>query len=169
MSLSVLYRICCFTGHRPQSLPWGYNESGLAFILFKNKLKKAIKSAIADGFNHFISGMALGVDMLAAELVLELKKKHPNIILECAIPCKNQSCKWQSDSVDRYNAILEQADKVTMVSDTNYFNGCMQKRNKYMIDKSERVIAVFNGTPGGTAQTIESAKKAGREVVIIKP
>ena len=56
-----------------------------------------------------------------------------------------------------------------MVSDTNYFNGCMQKRNKYMIEKSERVIGVFNGKPGGTAQTIESAKKAGREVVIIKP
>jgi len=169
MSLSVLYRICCFTGHRPQSLPWGFNESGLAYLMFKNKLKKAIKIAITDGFTHFISGMALGVDMLAAEIVLELKKKYPNIILECAIPCNNQSCKWPSTSVDRYKQILERADKVTMISDRPYFNGCMQKRNNYMIGKSERVIAVFNGTPGGTAQTIESAQKAGREVVIIKP
>ena len=74
MLKNLLYRKCCFTGHRPQSLPWGYNESGYDFQVFKNKLKKAIATSINEGFNYFISGMALGVDMIAAELILEFKK-----------------------------------------------------------------------------------------------
>lgn len=164
-----LSQVCCFTGHRPSALPWGYNESGIRFLVFKRKLKKAIKITIANGCCHFISGMALGVDVIAAELVLELKQTNPNIILECAIPCNNQSCKWPSQSINRYNCILEQADKVTVVTDKPYFNGCMQKRNQYMINNSGRVIAVFNGTIGGTSQTIKSAENAGREVIIIKP
>lgn len=58
----------CFTGHRPQSLPWKFRESGIRFWLFKKKLKKIVEKSINDGYTHFISGMALGVDMIAAEI-----------------------------------------------------------------------------------------------------
>lgn len=168
--MSPLELICCFTGHRPLQLPWKYNEHGIKYWIFKRKFKKVIISSIEEGYKHFISGMAIGVDMIAAEIVLELKATYPDIILECALPCLNQTAKWNDESIMRYQNILSLADKVTIVSRTLYFNGCMAKRNKYMIDNSNRIIAVYNGKKsGGTYQTINMAKIANKEVVIVKP
>lgn len=162
--------ICCFTGHRPTQLPWQYDESGIRYWAFKRRFRKTIISSIEEGYKHFISGMALGIDMIAAEIVLELKSTYPDIILECALPCINQTAKWNDESIMRYQNILSLADKVTTVSDTLYFNGCMAKRNKYMIEHSNRVMAVYNGKKsGGTYQTINMAKIANKEVVIVKP
>lgn len=80
---------CCFTGHRPQSLPFRFNENDERCIDLKRRLKDAIIEMITqNGVTHFISGMAIGVDMYAAEIVLELKETYPNISLEAAIPAK---------------------------------------------------------------------------------
>lgn len=158
---------CFFTGHRPNKLPWGYKEEGIRFFFFQRKLRKTILNAINDGYGYFISGMALGIDMLCADLILKLKKRHPNIKLECAIPCLNQTAKWNEEGKTRYDNILKQADKITYVSDCNYYNGCMAKRNKYMVDNSDMLIAVYNGSEGGTKQTIEMAKKAELKIVIL--
>ena len=160
---------CCFSGHRSIKLPWKYNEKGIRFLCCKLKLKKAIKKAIKKGYRLFVCGMALGSDILFAELVLSLKAKHLNIFLECAIPCVNQTEKWYPKSVARYNAILSKADFVTMVTDKKYTNGCMQKRNKYMLEKSSLLISVYDGTKGGTEQTVILAKQMGIETIIIKP
>ena len=159
---------CCFTGHRPNKLPWGYNEKGIRFFLFKSRLRKTIKESIKNGYNYFISGMALGFDMLFAEIVLSLKKKHPNIMLECAIPCLNQTERWSCASIERYNTIVSKADRVTYVSVQPYYNGCMQKRNKYMIDTSSLLIAVYNGLSGGTKQTIKLAKENCLIIKLVK-
>lgn len=86
---------CAFTGHRPQNLPFGFREDDERCIALKETLKKQIISLITDeNVTHFISGMALGVDMYAAEIVLELKKTYPGITLESAIPCETQAAKW---------------------------------------------------------------------------
>ena len=160
----------CFTGHRPQKLPWGFNEDDIRCIAMKEIAKIEIQNAIINyGINHFISGMALGFDMIAAELVLELKKDYPFITLECAIPCKEQDKLWREQQKERYANILSQADKVTYVSDRPYFDGCMQQRNKYMIDNSSVLIALFNGKSGGTKQTIDYAKQQGLEILTIEP
>jgi len=158
---------CCFTGHRPNKLPWGYSEKGIRFFFFRRKLRKTILNAINDGYDYFISGMALGIDMLCADLILELKKGHPNIKLECAIPCLNQTAKWNDESKVSYDNILKLADKITYVSNCNYYNGCMAKRNKFMVDNSDMLIAVFNGSEGGTKQTIEMAKNKNLIIVLI--
>ena len=89
---------CCFTGHRPQKLPWGFNENSIDCIAMKEIAKIEIQNAIFNyGITHFISGMAIGFDMIAAELVLELKKDYPFITLECAIPCKEQDKLWRQE------------------------------------------------------------------------
>lgn len=160
---------CCFTGHRPNKLPWGYNERGIKFLLFKIRLENNIKSAIKKGYRYFISGMALGSDIICAEIVLKLKKKHPNIELECALPCINQTEKWVGDSIERCNNILSRADKITYVSPVKYYKGCMIKRNNYLINHSSLLIAVYNGSFGGTKQTLEYAKKKNINVKIIRP
>jgi len=160
---------CCFTGHRPSKLPWRYNERGIKFILYKIRLKQSIKKAIKDGYKYFITGMAMGSDIICAEIVIKIKKKYPSIKLECAIPCINQTEKWPHKSIMRYNNILTKADKITYVSSLKYFNGCMAKRNIYMINNSSLLIAVYNGSFGGTKQTIDKAKEKQINIKIIKP
>ncbi len=164
---NLLNNTCCFTGHRPKSLPWGYNEKGNEYKQFIKRLKDALNTLINEGVGLFISGMAQGFDIIAAETIIELKKKHPTIKLECAIPCLNQHVGWSKGYKERYKKVLEQADSVTYVSQCNYFTGCMRKRNRYMIEKSTHLIALYNGTKGGTAQTIEFANKKNVAIIII--
>ena len=133
---------CAFTGHRPQNLPFGFREDDERCTALKETLKKQIISLITDeNVTHFISGMALGVDMYAAEIVLELKKTYPAITLESAIPCETQAAKWNAAMRERYYGIAAQCDKETLLQ-THYTPDCMDKRNRYMVDHADYIIAV---------------------------
>lgn len=162
-------KIACFTGHRPQSIPYLWNESSSQSVKLKEEMKSAIIELI-ENYNvaHFISGMALGVDMIAAEIVLELKKKYQDITLECALPCETQANKWTEKYRDRYFSIIEMSDKETLLQ-THYTADCMHKRNRYMVDKSDYVIAVWNGSPSGTGKTVLYAKENNKQIIQIKP
>ncbi len=161
----------CFTGHRSQKLPWGFNEKHPRCKQMKETAKQKVENAILQGYIHFISGMAIGFDMICAEIVLGLKKKYPHISLECAIPCKGQEKKWNSELQKRYRNIVKQADKIRCLYDSYDEIGpeCMLERNRYMINNSSMVIALFDGKPGGTAKTIEYAKQKGLNIEIIEP
>ena len=162
-------KVCCFTGHRSQKLPFGFNEQDERCIKLKDALKKEIIRQIDEySVTDFISGMAIGTDIFAAEIVLELKKQFPQLWLECAIPCENQASKWREAECERYFNIISQCDKETLLQ-TRFTPDCMQKRNEYMVDKSDYVIAVWDGTPSGTMNTVRYAEKCGKEVVIINP
>lgn len=162
-------KTCCFTGHRPQSLPFRYNENDIRCVKLKQRLYDEILRMISENnISHFISGMALGVDTYAAEIVLELKKQWMQIILECAIPCENQSEKWKERDRDRYFGIIEKCDKETLLQ-TQYTSDCMEKRNKYIVDHSDYVIAVWDGSPSGTGKTVRYAQAQNKPVIIINP
>ena len=141
---SVQGKTCAFTGHRPQSLPFGFDES------------------------DFITGMALGVDMYAAEIVLDLKSKYPHITLESAIPCETQAIKWSVASRERYYNIAAKCDKETMLQ-REYTPDCMDKRNRYMVDHADYILAVWNGCPSGTGNTVRYAHKKGKSIIVINP
>ena len=160
----------CFTGHRPQNLPFGYNEKTKECIELKNILYRLIEKSIIElNVNHFITGMAIGTDIICAEIVLALKSKYPFILLECAIPCKNQYSKWHESQKQRYFNILNKADKITLIQE-NYTPECMMKRNKYMITQADYVIAIYTGIKsGGTFKTIQEAEKCGKGIFIINP
>ena len=128
-----------------------------------------IEKAVINGYTYFISGMALGIDMICAEIVLELKKKYKNVMLECAIPCLNQEKKWSLTQQERYRKILHKADVVHYVSETEYTDTCMNDRNNYMVEQSDVVIAVWNGKPSGTGNTVIMAKNAGKKIRIVNP
>ena len=106
----------CFTGHRSQKLPWRFNENDERCLNMKTTAKSMIENAVKDGFIYFISGMAIGFDMICAEIVLELKKTYPNIKLVCAIPCKDQDKFWNNELKNRYKNILNNADIVRYIS-----------------------------------------------------
>ena len=150
---------CCFTGHRPEKL----TQSEHIVI---ERLTKEIRQAIADGLNVFISGMARGVDIWAAEIVLSLRDAGEPIKLICASPYKGFETKWSADWQKRYNAIMRKADLVRFIC-PGYSRACFQIRNEWMVDHSARVIAVFNGEKGGTKNTIDYAKKKDMTVLLI--
>ena len=159
----------CVTGHRPNKL-YGYNLSDIRW----QKLKEQFKTILVENdCTEAITGMALGVDTVFALAVLELKSDGYDIKLHCAIPCKNHSCKWIKESVDQYNNILEKADIVKLVSDEEYKPWLMQKRNEYMVNlltsDNDFLIALWDGTPGGTANCIRYAKKLNKRIIYINP
>ena len=155
---------CAFTGHRPGKLPWGGNENDLRCVALKAKLRAAVESAIHEGMEHFICGMAEGCDLYFAETVLALKKHYPHVTLEAAIPCPTQADGWSEAQRSRYREILRRCDYETMVQQS-YTPGCMQRRNRYMVDHSDLLIAVHDGLPGGTRYTIEYALRRGVNII----
>lgn len=158
---------CCFTGHRPQKLAWGFNETDKRCIELKESIKTAVEDAIENGYITFISGMALGGDMYFAEIILELKKTHPHIKLECAIPYENQASLWSSEQRARYYSILSQCDNEILLS-KKYTHTCLMERNRYMVDKSELLIAVYyENTKGGAYNTVAYANKKEIKIVSI--
>lgn len=151
---------CCFTGHRPEKLNRPEQE-------IKQELKKAIFRALEDDFNVFISGMARGVDIWAAEIVLQLRKEGVPVRLICACPYPGFERNWSSSWQTRYTSILRTADLVRFISPC-YSSRCFQVRNEWMVNHSSKVIAVFNGQPSGTKNTIEYAQQQGISVQQIK-
>ena len=152
-------RSCCFTGHRPEKLHWRATSVITA-------LKAEIEQAITDGFNLFIVGMARGVDIWAAEIVLRLRNAGTPINLVCAIPYEGFELRWSAAWQERYRAILHAANQVEYINPC-YSRACFQKRNIWMVDRSARVIAVYNGQSGGTRNTLRYAQKQGVDCHII--
>lgn len=150
---------CCFTGHRPEKLTRSEAE-------IKIDLEVAILQAIDDGFVTFITGMARGVDIWAAEITLQLRKRNPNLHLIAASPYEGFESHWSEDWTIRYKTVMEQADLVRYVC-KGYSKSCFQTRNEWMVDRASRVIAVYNGESGGTRNTIEYAHRHNIPIVVI--
>lgn len=164
------YKTCCLTGHRPRGFPWNYHDTGCdEHQEYLYTLLQKIKTLIEKyGCTHFISGLAIGADTDFVTLCLDLRdKQYPNITVEGAIPCPNQDAKWTTSDRRKYQELLMRLDKVTQVSD-HYTAACFQKRNEYMIDHSDIVIAVWNGEQkGGTFNSIRYAKKTNKQISFI--
>ncbi len=151
-------RTCCFTGHRELSK----TEEKQILAPLSDK----IQQMITKGVTVFRNGGALGFDTIAALTVLSLKQKHPEIKLYIDAPHKHQSSKWSVYDKNLYEYILERADCVTYVSES-YQNGCMQKRNRYMVDNSDFVIAYVKRPSGGSYYTACYAESIDKEVVYL--
>ena len=130
---------CAFTGHRPQNLPFGFREDDERCTALN-----------------------------AAEIVLELKKTYPGITIESAIPCETQAAKWNAAMRERYYGIAAQCDKETLLQ-THYTPDCMDKRNRYMVDHADYIIAVWDGKPSGTGKTVMYAQSKGKVIIKVNP
>ena len=141
------YKNCVFTGHR---------ELGDDFSKFR--LKKTIETLIKQGTENFYNGMAMGFDLLAAECVLALRKKHPHVKLIACVPCYGQEKYFSDADKKRYVKILKKADETVVLSD-HYYQGCMQNRDKYMVERADVMIAYCTKATGGAAYTVKIFKK----------
>ena len=148
----------CFTGHR--EIPYAEQKN------IQKQTLDAVEDLYAHGFRIFCAGGALGFDTLAAQVVLSLKKVHPDIRLHLVLPCKDQTARWSS--VDRlmYEVIKRDADEVVYISD-EYTRSCMHERNRRLVDESCACICYLKKTTGGTAYTVDYAEKSGLHIVRI--
>lgn len=161
---------CCITGHRPQTLNklMKYDDfNDINFMEYVDIMRYVVYKCLKEGFDYFITGGAIGVDLDFAEMVLHTRK-NDDIKLEVAVPCKNQDLKWRQSDKERYKDILSNAEYINQISE-KYTPDCMQKRNEYMVNNSELVIAFWNGEEkGGTWNTIQYAKKIGKPIEIVR-
>ena len=147
-------KACALSGHRVVSK--NVDEKEVKNLLYKS---------INDGFDTFLCGMALGFDTLCFKLLLELKETNDIKIIAC-VPCKDQDAFFTKKQKESYRNFLEKADRIICLS-PEYFDGCMQLRNQFMIDNASRVIAYLNCSYGGTYNTVKYAVERGVEVVYV--
>ena len=158
---------CCFTGHRSARLPWGDREDDPRCRALKARMARALEEAYAGGYRHFLCGMAQGADLYFCEAVLALRQARPDVTVEAAVPYPGQADRWPEKDRLRREALLDQCDLETVVQH-HYTAGCMARRNRYMVDRSSLLIAVYDGEPrGGTMSTLAYAMRRGVRTVIL--
>ena len=149
---------CCFTGHRQEKLSSSPEE-------VKQWLSDQIMNAIDDGYVTFITGMAMGVDIWAGEIVTRLRESDPRLHLIAAVPWPGFSARWNAEWKNRYESLLKKADLIKYIS-KKYDPSIFTKRNLWMVDHCSRVIAYYNGEDGGTKDMILYAQEKGIETVV---
>lgn len=162
-------KVCSFTGYRTKKL-----NSCLTGSLKKEDIRKCLIGRMIEmldnGFMTFQCGMAIGCDLMFAEAAIELKQRYSTLVRFVAvIPCLDHDKSWNDADRTLCREITEKADDVVLVSNSSYFDGCMAKRNRYLVETCDELIAVYDGQRGGTMQTVNYAKGKGIKVTIIDP
>ena len=147
-----MYKTCCFTGHRKIA-----KED---IVIIPEILDKLIDKLVGMGVRSFRAGGAPGFDTLAALAVLRKKKKYPELSLILDLPCRNHCIGWGGEDKSIYNYVLSQADEINYAEPT-YTQGCIMKRNRMLVDNADICIAYCTRDSGGTAYTLDYAKKNG--------
>ena len=145
-----------FTGHRtvPTSV----------LPLLTQKLDETITRLVAQGITIFVSGGAVGFDQLAAAAVLKARETNPDVTLVIMQPCRDQDARWKLEDQFAYRRLLNAADRTVCLSE-QYYQGCMEARNKVMVEISSVCVAYFTRGRTGTAQTIRMAREQGLTVI----
>ena len=158
---------CCFVG--PPLRDLSFQEDTPACLRLKEALlRETVYLIEVHRVRCFLTGMALGVDQWAAEAVLELKGLYPDLQLHAALPCADQAARWSAARQRRYEAILAHCDQTVTLRE-RYTAACMQARNQYMIEHSRFVLAVWDGQPGNTQETVAYALQEGLQVLLLHP
>lgn len=140
-----------FTGHR--------HYRGEA----DDALREQIRTLYAEGFRTFLSGMAVGFDLSAAEAVLDLRRELTALRLVAVLPFARQGEWYAAATRDRYQRIITEADAVIPLSE-RYYKGCYQVRNRYLVDHAALLVAWYDGSDGGTRQTFLGALHRGLRI-----
>lgn len=152
------------TGHRPDKLVSGGKRVGYTNAVLAALIGLAETELDLLKPDEVISGVALGWDTALA--IAAIRKGIP---LTCAVPFEGQESKWPQESQDRYNKILSKAKAVVVVSEGGYSAQSMQARNVWMVDRAQKILALWNGTPGGTRNCIDYAAKVAVPVRNVWP
>lgn len=153
--MNLREKTVCFTGHR--KIPLEKKDE------ITRRLKETLIQLINRGYLYFGTGGALGFDTMAAQAVLSLKEEYPLIKLILVLPCKSQAISWSTEDKEVYMEIIRKADKVVYTSQ-EYFRGCMQKRNRHLVDYSSVCVCYLTQDTGGSAYTVRYAISKGLSI-----
>lgn len=165
-----IQKTCCLTGCRPERLPFRTDDSHPDCVKLKSLLRREMERLIREeGVTRFISSLDIGADLIAAQLVLDLKKQYPRVILESVIPYEEQAARWNAPQRERYYEIARQCDGSVQLQ-TAYTHGCKRKRSRYMVSRGDCFLAVWGGeTRTECGWTVLCARDFGRDLTIIDP
>ena len=156
--------VCAFTGHRPERLPWGADESDERCMALKALMIETIREVCENGCRAFLCGMARGCDTYFAECVLAVRQSgFPDVRLTAMIPCPSQASSWTDDERKRYDTLCKCCDDVRVLEPL-YSDGCMLRRNRAMVDEADLIISVWDGSSGGTASTVRYAERCDKPI-----
>ncbi len=147
---------CCFTGL--QKLPKEKIEQILTRFDYE------VENLIKQGVTTFISAGMPGFDQLAASLIVAKKEMGKKIRLVFALACKNQDEFWNTEQKGLYTNLLGEADEVICVSE-EYYSGCVEKRDRFMVDHSAYCICALIYPGGDILQTIRYAREKGLKII----
>lgn len=154
---------CCFIGDNNQNKMF---EKTPYYKDIKLKIKSSVVYLIENLFvTNFMTGMDIGFEQCAAEVVLEQKQKYPAITLKGVLPYENFSINWTWSQRNKYYSIMEKSDKEILLQ-YHYTNNCMRLRNQYMINNSKYII-LFQCEASSLDKLILYAKSKKRAVIII--
>lgn len=145
-----------FTGHRTYR---GEAADGL---------RRAVEALYARGFRIFLSGMAVGFDLAAAEAVLAFREEHADVRLVAVIPFRGQDARFPPAERARFGRVLAAADEAVTLS-AIYHRGCFAVRNDFLVDHARVLVAWYDGSPGGTRYTVRRAMRRGLELLDLHP
>lgn len=145
-------KTCALTGHR-----------ALGADFSAERLREQLLRLIGKGTDTFLCGMARGFDFAAAEVLLALKREYPLRLVAC-VPCADQAKGFSAENKKKYENLLNACDE-TVILHESYLNGCMFERNRYMVDRADFVFAYLARKKGGTAYTVNYAKRKGKPVL----
>ncbi len=131
--------------------------------LDREKLKNVLFTLSIGGYTTFLTGMAIGFDTLCFNLLEEIKKQIDIKIVAC-IPCLDQAKRFSFSQKREYERMLSVADEKIIISE-EYTAWCMQKRNQFMVDNSSVLVSYLREEKGGTANTVNYAKKKNKKII----
>ena len=154
---------CAFSGHRPEKLPWGTHEQDPRCLALKLQMEKELRRLCEAGVRRFIFGMARGADQYFLEILCRIRKEYP-LTVEAAIPCPMQQKLWPREEQREYLVNLGKCDRTHVLED-HYSEGCMLRRNRFMVEHAQILMTVWDGSGGGTASTVAYAKARGLTIL----
>lgn len=146
------------TGHRNLG-GWNYPNPVYNYVY-----KEIINNFKDLNPKYIITGMALGTDQLAAVIAIRL-----GISFVAAVPFKDQEKAWPEKSQKQYNKILNKAKDIIIVSEGDYASWKLQKRNEYIVDNCDILLAVYSGSKSGTGNCVDYAVKKYKKIIVINP
>ena len=159
-------KVCAIVGSVNRKEAEAYKDGSFSSAV-REELYSRLEALIrGENVDHFLCGMSAGPEMLASEVILELREKYPRISLESVIPYENQASRWSEELRDRYFNIAACCDRETMLQ-KHYSPDCLDRKDLYMMEKADIVLFARPHTARRRAKELSSARELGKQVVDI--
>ncbi len=157
-------RSVAFTGHRPEKIALSSGDPDIEHEI-RAALRVMLAGIYGSGYRTFLSGMAQGFDLWAAEETLAMAEDPAfgGMELVAVVPFRGQAARYPRRAADSYDIVLSRAARTVVLSE-HYYQGCYKARNDFLVDNSSAVICYFNGRDGGTKYTVTKAGRAGLRI-----